>query len=181
MTQSKGRPEQLIHVGTVSGTHGLQGELRVYPASDSPERLLALDRLFIGQTETAAREFRVSGTPRPHRFKRKKFLLFQFEGVSSIEAASSLKNQQVYADQQDIPLEDDELFLDDLLGFSVCDPSGERIGTIESVEPMPAHPILVVVLSDGRRRMIPAVPAYIIEIIPESAQLTIELVEGLID
>ena len=47
--------EKYLRVGVISSTHGLKGELKVFPTTDDPRRFLDLKRVFLdtgkGQTE----------------------------------------------------------------------------------------------------------------------------------
>ena len=39
--------EDLLKVGVITTTHGVRGEVKVYPTTDEPERFLELDYVLI--------------------------------------------------------------------------------------------------------------------------------------
>ena len=39
--------EEMLRVGVISSTHGVRGEVKVYPTTDDPERFLDLDEVIL--------------------------------------------------------------------------------------------------------------------------------------
>ena len=86
------------------------------------------------------------------------------EGITDIDSAAAMKETVVYADREDIPLEEGDFFISDLIGLPVIDvDSGIEYGKISEVFNTGASDIYTVKTEDGER-MIPAVPEFIIEI-----------------
>lgn len=51
--------EEYLQIGVITTTHGVRGEVKVYPTTD-PERFLSLDRVFL-DTGKEKKELHVTG------------------------------------------------------------------------------------------------------------------------
>jgi 16S rRNA processing protein RimM len=61
-------------------------------------------------------------------------VLAKLEGIDTLDEAVKLKETVVYADRDNIPLEEGAHFIDDLIGLGVFDfDTGERLGTLVGV------------------------------------------------
>src|SRR5687767_3866096 len=150
----------MLEVGRVTKAHGLRGEVVVALVTDRLERVAAGSVLWAGE-----RSLRVTAS-RPHQ----KHHIVTFEGIESREAAEELRGATLCAE----PLEDeDEWWVHDLIGSIVVNPSGDRIGTIESVQANPASDLLV--LDTGV--LIPVV--FVLS--HDDGAVLVDLPEGLLD
>ena len=84
-----------LQVGVISATHGLKGEVKVYPTTDDPERFLDLDEVILesGKTERRVKLRNV-------RFF-KKFVILGFEGMNRIEDVQNLRGASLMIDRKD--------------------------------------------------------------------------------
>ena len=122
-----------LEIGKIVAPQGLQGELRVYPDSDFPERFLQPGERWLQGPNDAA--------PRSVKLLRGRFLsgkglyVIRLEGVESREQAEALRNSRLLVPASDRPpLDEDEFHIADLLGLQVFDQHQQRIiGTIITV------------------------------------------------
>ena len=149
---------QYLECGKIINTHGIKGAVKLESWCDSPETLADLEYIY----------FKINGSFVEKRvlsasiFKR--HVIACIEGITDIDAAAALKETVIYADRDDIPLEEGDFFITDLIGLPVIDAdSGEEYGKISEVFNTGASDIYTVATADGER-MIPAVPEFIIEI-----------------
>jgi 16S rRNA processing protein RimM len=158
-------PDDRLVVGRVGRAHGLRGEVAVSFSSNRPERAAPGARLFAGDREL------VVETARPHQGR----MLVRFAGVDDRTAAERLQGAELTAaplgDAAD--LGDDELWVHEVVGAEVLDPSGARVGRVVAVEANPAHDLLV--LDDGT--LVPMV--FVVE--QREGALVIDPPEGLFD
>ena len=117
-----------LEFGKVTGAHGVRGVLKVESWCDTPEDLASLKKVFLKKGAEYV----------PHKVKRasvfKQFVLFELDGITDINQAELLKGTVVYADRDDITIDDDAVFIADLLGLPVIDlESGEEIGKLSDV------------------------------------------------
>ena len=160
--------------GKIINTHGFRGTVKLESWCDSPEVLADLPCLF----------FEARGEYTPVRIKKasvfRQFVLMDLEGVETEEAANALRNRVVYAAREDLPLEEGDYFIVDLLGIDVRDAdSGELLGKLVDVNTHGARDLYIVRTASGDH-MVPAVPELVIKIDPEDA-VYVRPIPGLLD
>ena len=173
-------PDSLILMGRIARVHGLRGEVKVWPITDDPQRLMDLERVFVGPEEHEAVPFRVEQA-RLQPTKRGPLVLLRLGEVTTRAAAEAFDRMLVYAAEADLPLEDDEIFVHDLIGLAVETESGERIGVLREVMALPAHDVLVVERADAPDALVPDVPEFVIEADPAEGRIVIRPIDGLLD
>lgn len=116
--------------------------------------------------------------------------LVQFDTIDSIDLAEKLQDHFCLVREERLP-EGYDRMLFDLTGFRVSDPARGFTGDIVSMEPNPAHPLLVVEVASldaeeqagslSRTVRIPLVEEFIVSIDEEGKTVMMELPEGLLD
>jgi 16S rRNA processing protein RimM len=126
-------------VGRIGRAPGLRGEVAVRFTSNRPERAEAGAVLHVGDRQL------VVVASRPHHDR----VLVRFEGVDDRTAAEALQGLELTAAPlgDEVELDDDEIWVHEIVGAEVRDRSGEAIGRVAAVEANPAHDLLV--LDDG--------------------------------
>jgi 16S rRNA processing protein RimM len=110
---------------------------------------------------------------RPH----KRHILVLFERLEEHEHAA-LVGAELYAARENVALEEDEYFDDDLIGCSVVDATRARIGSVVEVLHYPGQDLLVV---GSQRALIPMVEAFIRNVDLPARRIDVVLPEGLLD
>ncbi len=147
-----------LECGKIINTHGIKGAVKLESWCDNPETLAELDYIYFKKGDNYEKRRVISSTV------MKRHVMAYIEGVEDIDSAAALKETVVFADRDDIPLEEGDYFISDLIGLSVIDAdSGIEYGKISEVFNTGASDIYTVRTPDGER-MIPAVPEFIIEI-----------------
>jgi len=160
---------QFLETGEIVNTHGVRGEVKVLPWSDSPEFLCQFKTLYLNGGPVRVVAARV----------HKNAVLLTLDGVDTVEKAMRLKGQVVSVAREDVHLPKGRHFLADLVGLRVLDTvTGEDLGAVEEVLTPPAHPIYVV-RGSGKEYLIPAVPAFVIETNVDGGYLKVRLIEGM--
>ena len=163
-----------FRVGVIAGTHGLRGEVKVFPTTDEPARFLDLEKVILD----TGREERTL-TIRSVKFF-KKFVILGFKGMDRIEDVEKLKGAELLINREDaIPLEEGEYFIPDLLGLRVVTDDGRELGVIKDVIETGANNVYDVQNEDGARILIPAIPQCILDVRLEEGDMTVHLVPGL--
>jgi 16S rRNA processing protein RimM len=150
-------------------THGLKGELKVVPWSDSPDTLAELSRVFIGSDEYKITSAKVHGG----------LVIMKLDGVDGVDAAIRLKGKVLLADRSDFELEDGSFFVQDVLGFPVFDESGTLLGELADILPLPASDVFVVRGADSAERLIPNVPEFVKLVDVENQRVVVAPIEGM--
>ncbi len=163
--------KQFLECGEVVTTHGIQGEVRVYPWCDAPEFLASLKRVYLkkGAQEYAVQRARV----------HKNIVILKFAGIDSIEDAIPLRKQVLYLNREDARLEQDEYFVQDLIGAAVVDAdTAVQYGVLTDVMQTGANDVYV--LKDGEKEhLIPAIPQVVISTDPDAGIIKIRPLDGL--
>ena len=158
-------PGERLVVGRIGRAHGLRGEVAVRFSSNRPERAAPGAQLHVGDRAL------VIASARPHRDR----VLVRFEGVDDRTAAEALQGLELTALPlgDDAELDDDELWVHEVVGAEVHDRSGATVGRVVAVEANPAHDLLV--LESGE--LIPMV--FVVE--QRDGVVVIDPPEGLLD
>ena len=166
--------QDYLEIGAVVGTHGLQGELRVNPACDSPAFFRQFATLYWDSGGT--RPVQVLGV-RAH----KNLALLRLEGVGSIEAAQALKNQRLYFRRADAALEEGRYFIAELLGCGVFDARDPdlRCGTLCDVSQTRANDVWHIDTGGGREILIPFIDDVVKDVNIEAGRIEIIMPAGL--
>ena len=165
---------QFLECGKIINTHGVRGGLKLESWCDTPKELASLKKVYLKE-ET---EYKC------HKVKRssvsKQFVLLELEGIDNIDIAMSLKNRVIFADRNDISIDEGAFFLADIIGLPVIDlASGEKIGTLSDVLNLGASDIYEIKTENGKK-LIPAVDEFIKEIDLEKG-IFVSLIEGMLD
>lgn len=162
---------RFLEAGKIVNTHGIRGELKIVPWTDSPEFLLGFKKLYLGESEQQVLRVRSARI-------QKSLNIIGFEGIDDINAAMRLKDRIIYIDRNDVQLPDGRYFVSDLVGSVVKDENGREIGKLVEVMDMPAGQIYLV--QDGEtEHQIPAVPEFILNTDIEAGIITVHLIEGM--
>lgn len=179
-------PDRLLLMGTAGRAHGVAGSLKVAPATDDPDRFRGLKRVYVGAAPERARSFDVTGV----RFqypKGRTVVLLTLDGVAGRDGAEALRGQQVYALDADLPpLGNNEVFLHDLVGFTVDEadadgqPTGVTLGTVRDLFEG-AQLLFAIARPDGPDVLLPDVDEFVLETDVAGRRLLVRPPEGLFD
>ena len=155
---------QFLEAGEIVSTHGVRGEVKVYPWGDGPEFLTDFNRVRIDGRQYAMDSCRIQKTCN----------LVKLQGIDSVEAAQALRGKTVEVYREDAPA--DAIYVAELIGISVF-ADGETIGKIVDVLDYPGNKVYVV---EGEYTyMIPAVSAFVISTDLEADQMQVRIIEGM--
>ena len=169
-----------LSVGKIVGVQGLQGERRVNPASDFPERFTAPGPRWLRS--------RKGGEPTEIQLKKgrqlpgKSLFVVRFEGVDNRSAAEALVGQELLVSADDRPdLDEGEFHLLDLVGLEArLTADGPTIGTVSNLI-SGGNDLLELKASDGRKLLIPFVEAIVPEVHLDEGWLLLTPPPGLLE
>jgi 16S rRNA processing protein RimM len=163
-----------LECGKIVNTHGVRGAVKLEAWCDFPETLADLDYIYIKSEKGFEAKKVLSASV------QKRHVIACIEGIADVDSAAALKGTVVYADREDIPLDDGDYFIIDLVGLPVIDvESGVEYGKVSDVFNAGASDIYTVRTANGER-MIPAVPEFIINIDLEKG-VFVKPIEGMFD
>ena len=163
----------LVRVGRLSRPHGVRGEIKVYEQEGSGAWRAALE-LFVGPDAKSLRSFDVLGIRGSGRFA-----IVKLRGVEGREAAEALKGQEFYVARSCLPEpEEDDYYVDDLLGLQVEDEQGKLLGRLKSVFDNGAHEVYEVVGPNGSI-LLPVTPGVVLEVDLDRGRMVVAPPSGL--
>ena len=164
--------KEYLEAGKIVTTHGIKGEVKIMPYCDSAELLAEFDRLFIGKNhdEIIVERARV----------QKNMVIAKLEGINTPEEAEKLRNKVLFMHRDDLELDEDTYFIQDLIDMEVKDvDSGFVYGKITDVLQNGANDVYVI--KGDREYLVPAIPDVVISTDIDSNIMLIRPLEGLFD
>lgn len=157
--------EAMVNIGTVVGTFGLKGALKVTPSTDFPERFEP------GKIVTIAnKDWKITDSMW-HRSQVRIWV----EGIRKIEAAEQLIGSNVQVPLADLPeLEEGEFMVRDLIGLPVYEEDGTRLGSLDEVIGGPAQDVYRV-----GEILIPAISEFVREVDIKGRRVVVRLLPGM--
>lgn len=166
----------LLRAGVIVKTHGLKGEVSVFPTTDDPERFSDLKECIVRDRSNNTL------TLHPVSVKYfKQFVIIKFKEFNDINEVMPIVKQDLMVTREHaIKLEPGEYFICDLLGHKVLTYEDEEIGTLEEVLTTAANNVYVVKNNEGKNILIPVIPDSKITHDMENGITRLELLKGLL-
>ena len=112
----------------------------------------------------------------------KYMLIMKIKGIDSIEQADGLRNKILYMNRDDVELDDDTYFIQDLIGLDVIDDdTGEKLGVLDDVSETGSNDVYHIKTGDGKIFLIPAIPDVIREVSLEDGIVRVFKMKGLFE
>lgn len=168
--------EDLLQVGVISSTHGIRGEVKVFPTTDDNKRFKKLKQVIL-DTGREKRELTVEGV----KFF-KQFVILKFKGIDNINDIEQYRGKSLYVTRENaVRLEKDEYFIADLIGIKVIDEEDNPFGILKDVLSTGANDVYIVERADGTEVLLPAIKECILSVEPEEGIMKIHLMKGLLE
>lgn len=164
--------KEYLEAGKIVTTHGIKGEVKIMPYTDTPELLCEFDRLFTGKNhdEIYIEKSRVS----------KNMVIAKIKGIDTPEDAEKLRNKILFMHRDDLELDEDTYFIQDLIGMEVRDAETDFVyGKIADVMQTGANDVYVI--QGEREYLVPAIPNVVISTDTDNNIMLIKPLEGLFD
>lgn len=163
-----------LRIGKIIATHALKGELKVRSISDfNEERFKVGNKLILINDKDE-----VTLVIKRVRFHKGNFLV-TFDGYENINLVEKYIGYDVYGYKDDVQLDENEYFYDDLIGCYIYH-EDKQLGKVSEITSNGPQDILVFKYNN-KKIMIPYVEAYINEVDIENKRIDINLIEGFID
>ena len=166
----------LLQVGIISSTHGIKGEVKVYPTTDDMKRFSSLKEVLL-DTGKEQLVLKIEGVK---YFKQ--FVILKFKDINDINDIEKYKGKSLFVNRNNaVKLNKDEYFIADLIGMRVENDDQTFQGILTDVMETGANDVWTVTGIDGKEHYLPVIFEVIKEVDVENKRITIELMEGLID
>ena len=167
--------EDMLQVGVITETHGVRGEVKVFPTTDDVNRFKKLKQVILDTgKETMPLEIQSV------KFF-KQFVILKFKGIDNINDIEKYKRCSLYVTREHaVALEEDEYFIADMIGMEVCTEDGNIFGTLKDVIETGANDVYVIENAEHGEVLVPAIKECIRSVDIEKGQMMIHLMDGLI-
>ena len=166
--------EDLLQVGVITTTHGIRGEVKVYPTTDDPRRFEVLPSVLLD----TGKELCELEIQRVKYFKQ--FVILKFRDVDDINEIEPYKGKSLYVTRDmAVPLEENEYYIADLIGMDVFLEDGSLFGRIKDVLETGANDVYIVQTQE-KEVLIPAIKDCILQVDVQSNKMVIHLMKGLV-
>lgn len=166
--------EDYFRVGVIANTHGIRGEVKVYPTTQEPSRFQNMKEIILDTGE----EKKVLEVASARFFKN--LVILKFKGINSINDIEQYKGMDLLVTRENaIPLEEGEYYIADIIGAKVITDTGEEFGELKDVLQTGANDVYVVE-HEGREVLLPVIPDCVLERDLENKLVTVHIMEGLL-
>lgn len=167
--------EQYLQVGVIASTHGIHGEVKVFPTTDDVKRFKKLKEVIL----EGKRENKILEIEQVKFFKN--MVILKFKGIDNINDVEMYKGCALLVTRENaVKLKPGEYFICDLIGLEVSDDNGNFLGTLTEVIQTGANDVYVVTMKNKKEVLIPNIKDCIIEVSLEKNTMIVHLLEGLL-
>lgn len=168
--------EDLLQVGVITTTHGVRGEVKVFPTTDDANRFKKLKEVIL---DTGKEQL-------PLEIMQVKFfknlVILKFKGIDNINDIEKYKGKSLYVTRENaVKLKKNEYFIADLIGMRAVTEEGEELGTLKDVMQTGANDVYVIQKEGEDELLVPAIRDCVKNVDIESGVMTLHLLEGLRD
>ena len=168
--------EQVFQVGIISSTHGVRGEVKVFPTTDDMKRFKKLKDVLV-DTGNEYLTLQVEGV----KFF-KQFAILKFKGYDNIDDIVKYQGNGLFVTRENaVKRQKDEYFIAEVIGLKVVNEDVSFTGVLKDVMETGANDVYVVESSDGKEVLIPAIKDCILKVDFEKEQILVHLLDGLLD
>ena len=167
--------EEMLKVGIIVSTHGVRGEVKVFPTTDDPARFKGLKEVMLD----AGKETIPLEIGNVKFFKQ--FVILKFKGIDNINDIERYRKCPLMVTRENaVALGEGEYFVADMIGMETVTEDGERFGTLKDVLRTGANDVYVIESAKHGEVLIPAIKECVLNVDIEERRMRIHLMDGLI-
>lgn len=168
--------ENLLEIGKIVNTHGLRGEVKVVPWTDSPEVFDDLSYVYI-KIKNEYKKLTVKSVK-----YQKNNVIVKFGEYNDINEILPYKNFVLYAEREELgELPEGVYYIVDLIGLSVYTEDGEFVGKIADVFNAGSSDIYDVKREGKKNLLLPVIDDVVKNVDIEGGKVIVNIMEGLDD
>lgn len=168
--------DNLLEIGKIVNTHGLRGEVKIVPWTDTPDVFEDIETVYI-KKKNEYNELTIKGIK-----YQKNNIIVKFAELSDISEAELLKNTVVYTTRDQLPeLEEGVYYITDLIGCRVIDDNGENVGELVDVLPTGSNDVYVIKRPEKKDLLLPVIEDAVLNVDIENKVVMVHILDGLED
>ena len=168
--------EKQLQAGVITSTHGIRGEVKVFPTTDDAQYFRELKKVYL---DTGKEQIPLEIE---HVKFFKQFAILKFKGIDNINDIEKYKGKSLMIDREDAsPLGEDEYYIGDMIGMDVyTDDPAEHFGVLRDVLETGANDVYIIDSDRHGDVLVPAIRQCILRVDTEKNEMHIHLMEGLL-
>ena len=167
--------EDFFRVGVIANTHGIRGEVKIFPTTDDVKRFDYLKEAYID----AGKEKIKVEVSNVRYFKN--LVIVKFKGIDNINDIERYKGKDLLVTRENaLPLEEGEYYLADIIGANVYTEDGNVFGSLEDVIETGAN-LVYSVQHEGKEVLLPVIDDCVKEVNVEEKKVIVHIMKGLLD
>lgn len=167
--------EDFFRVGVIANTHGIRGEVKIFPTTDDVKRFDYLKEAYID----AGKEKIKVEVSNVRYFKN--LVIVKFKGIDNINDIERYKGKDLLVTRENaLPLEEGEYYLADIIGANVYTEDGILFGSLEDVIETSAN-LVYSVQHEGKEVLLPVIDDCVKEVNVEEKKVIVHIMKGLLD
>ncbi|NGZ75534.1 ribosome maturation factor RimM [Saccharibacillus alkalitolerans] len=170
---------QFLSVGKVANTHGIRGELKIFPYTDFPEIRFASGKelLLISPEDGAKLKVKIVSAR-----EQKNVYVVKLDGYDNINQVEKYKGWDVKVPKEEaVEAEENAFYFHEIIGCKVLTEEGEELGVISDILTPGANDVWVVKRKGGKELLIPFIEDIVKDVDVAEKTVRIEVMEGLLD
>ena len=168
--------EDLLQVGIITSTHGVRGEVKVYPTTDDINRFKKLKKCILD----TGKEYIDLNVESVKFFKN--MVILKFKEYNNINDIECYKGKDILVSRDNaVKLEKGEYYIADILGAKVILEDGSEFGVLEDVMQTGANDVYVVKTLDNKEVLLPKIDECVKKLDIENKIVTVHIMKGLLD
>ena len=167
--------DNYLRVGVITTTHGIKGEVKVFPTTDDPNRFEVLEHVIL-DTGKEYLNLKIEGVK---YFKN--LVILKFKDINNINDIEKFKGKDLLVPRENaIELGEDEYFIYDLIDSEVFTEDGEKLGVLTEVLTTAANDVYLVKTKDNKEILLPSIKECVLEVDTTNKKIIVHLMDGLI-
>lgn len=167
--------DNYLRVGVISSTHGIRGEVKVYPTTDDVKRFDYLKEIILD----TGKEYIPLEIEQVKYFKNMPIL--KFKGINDINDIEKYRGKDLLITRENaVKLEAGEYFVFDLLYSEVFTEDGSSLGILTEIITTAANDVYVVKTKENKEILIPSIKECILDVDVANKKITVHLLDGLL-
>lgn len=165
-----------FRVGVIANTHGIRGEVKVYPTTDDINRFKKLKKCILD----TGKEYIDLNVESVKFFKN--MVILKFKEYNNINDIECYKGKDILVSRDNaVKLEKGEYYIADILGAKVILEDGSEFGVLEDVMQTGANDVYVVKTLDNKEVLLPKIDECVKKLDIENKIVTVHIMKGLLD
>lgn len=166
----------MLRVGVIANTHGIHGEIKVFPTTDDMKRFKKLKNVILD----TGKENLTLEIETVKFFKQ--MVILKFKEFNNINEIEKYKGKDLLVTRENaVHLENDEYFIFDIIGALVVTEEGEEIGELTEVLQTGANDVYVINSNNGKELLVPVIRDCVLDVDTQNKKVVIRVMPGLFD